>query len=200
MNQQTMSVLEAHAPKIFRLLKIESPTVQTVELLYRASDGSTCAQPRLDAKSLPLNFDPIGGYFADDKDIVYLSELIGGYNPEIGKYVFKKYTDAEELYLFVHELRHVWQKTYHYDKYYATKSFDDNDDSEIDADAFALAFFFSENTTYSHTDLPVISHVILGKSLEDGGKRWDKAVQLSKEYRFNSSIKLSEAKNGILRN
>ena len=91
----------------------------------------------------------------------------------------------EKVFVLSHELRHAWQKKYHKDTYdtYNVSGIDVLSDlSEVDADAFALAFFFSESTPFSSDDIPGLYHEISLRNKYDGGQRLAKAHIIAEEY------------------
>lgn len=95
--------------------------------------------------------------------------------------------EAEKLFEITHELRHVWQKTYHEDLYYKKNAVElevVQDIAEIDADGFALAYVFSDRTPFSYEDFPNMSEEIVLQATVDGGARFKRATEIAEEYGF----------------
>lgn len=104
-----------------------------------------------------------------------------------GSIHFRNKTAAEKLFEITHELRHVWQKTYHEDLYYKKNAVElevVQDIAEIDADGFALAYVFSDKTPFSYEDFPNMSEEIVLQATVDGGARFKRATEIAEEYGF----------------
>lgn len=93
------------------------------------------------------------------------------------------FDDKDIIESMLHEIRHVWQKQYHEDIYYAGSNAISNEEhmddiSEIDADAFALAYTLCV-LGYENEDL---SFDMGYKYMNDGGKRKQRVCEIVEEY------------------
>lgn len=93
-------------------------------------------------------------------------------------------SDAEILITIIHELRHCWQAKYKHDKYFngdnAIGIQHIRDNSEIDADAFAIAYMNSK-TQYDRSTYMLNMNILMAM---DGGSRKERIVELCTEYDF----------------
>lgn len=97
----------------------------------------------------------IAGYIDADNDIIYISRYILWPKDNLSL-AFERLSDAELLFAMLHELRHLWQHKNMPDEYYASTAYGlehQHDATEIDADAFAYAYLFSNKTPYSWVDM-----------------------------------------------
>lgn len=120
------------------------------------------------------------GSFIEKENTIYLAR----YAPvdEIHSLAFD---DTDIIESMLHEVRHVWQKEYHEDIYYAGDNAISNEEhmediSEIDADAFALTYFLFV-LGYENEDL---SFDMGYKYISDGGKRKQRTCEIVEEYGF----------------
>lgn len=115
------------------------------------------------------------GYFDPNTEEIF----VGRYNPQT-KHL---HTDEEMLFTALHELRHVWQKRHHEDIYYdepnavAYETIFDN--SEVDADAFAIAYL-QQRTAFEKK--AYMTENITNYLLLDGGRRIIRTKELKNLY------------------
>lgn len=186
-----------HVKEIVKMLNIDIPTIQSVAYLFVDAAGYTNRVSEFIRSAVPNNVNFIGGYSSEETGIIYLARRVPTFSPSDLQPRFKKLTMAESIYIIAHELRHSWQNMYHKQLYYNynARNFDIIDDiSEIDADAFAIAYVFSNKTNYFAKDFPnQIDEICLQCAL-DGGKRWNQSYKLAKEYGLTELGKIEAAK------
>lgn len=182
------------------LLKINNPNITFVECLFQNELGTGITTLK-SAKQTLHPADLIGGYADEKYDLVIIPLYAPVCNVKTLTSEIKKVSTADSLYAILHELRHVCQKEFDFDKYYAHNAFGFseiiNDPAEIDADAFAIAFMLSQYTKYSFKDFPFSLNELHLQGSLDGGQRWNRAIELAKEYKFDNLEQLEEAKNAI---
>lgn len=103
--------------------------------------------------------------------------LLGSYNPATRK----PFNEAERMLIALHELRHRWQEQYEYEKYYTTNAVGQetiNDISEIDADAFAMAYM-DACTKYQNE---LYMQIMKGYMQLDNGKRAQRKKAIETMY------------------
>ena len=185
---------------IAALLHIELPQFKFYGLIF-TSQGMVQCQFNFDEVLLPPDTEPHGAYYFDDRNLVVISTNI----PKLARkgkgfiYRYEKATIAEMIFTCCHELRHVWQRKYHTEEYYGHNAVGDeviNDIAEVDADAFALAYIFS-NTAYRVNDLPTQLQQVGLQATLDNGKRWKRARQLYKDYGFGDSADIAKLRNQV---
>lgn len=136
-----LSKFEQHIQAIKELLDIEIPEMHVVPHMADYNDNHILLDKKPEDAGVPVECS-VWGYLNDDGSI-----HIGAFHPMTGELN----TDAIILTTIAHELRHVWQKTYEYNTYYKKNAFSGidciNDISEIDADAFAMAYM-KNRTSY----------------------------------------------------
>jgi hypothetical protein len=133
----------------------------------------------------------------DDRDMILIARKFPNVDFETHTLHFKNTTSAEQLFTLAHELRHVWQRKYEPEKYYgknAVKMEVIKDIAEVDADAFAFSFVFSDKTPFTYEDLPSTLEDSVLQATADDGIRWKRVEELSKEYGFDSSEKIRAVK------
>lgn len=186
---------------VANLLQIDLPQFRLYGLVF-TSKGIVQCQYVFDEASLPHNAEPHGAYYFDDLDLIAISTT----HPKLvrrGKkyvYQYEDATFAELIFTCCHELRHVWQKKYHEKEYYGHNAIGSeviNDIAEVDADAFALAYMFSDHTTFNLKDLPAQMQQVGLQADLDNGKRWKRAKQLYKEYGFGSAGEIIKLENQV---
>ena len=122
------------------ILQIELPEINMVP--YIIDDG--------------INIKVVGTCsYTDNNELGYTTEKgavhIGVYDPiKPGHFLH----EAIILATIIHEFRHLWQKKYHNDEYYEHNAVGIaciTDISEVDADAFAMAYM-QKRTSYKESD------------------------------------------------
>ncbi len=190
--------LDTHINNICNILKIDAPNIISVAGIYDTEEGIKVF--RYQVEDTQSTSKPIGGYYLDKENLIYISRTALDINYQTGETQLVELTMAEMLYFIAHELRHVWQKKYHEDTYYkknAVQFETIKDIAEIDADAFALSYVFSNQTSFSGKDLPTTLSEILFFCRIDNGERLNKARLLANEYEFDISNKLDETSNYV---
>ena len=190
---------------IEKILKIESPSIVPVECIFESyvpeyGKDMVLSMHEFHPEELPKDARLHAAYYFDDTNLI----LIGKKYPKVefakSKRTFINLTEAELLYLVAHELRHVWQHKYAHSTYYnhnAVNLENLNDIAEIDADAFAFSYVFSDRTSYGYTDLPAMFDEICLLNIADKGNRWKRMKEISAEYNLDTSPKAEEAKENI---
>ena len=122
------------------------------------------------------------GYYDDENGVIYITR----FNP----YHKEPYSDAQILVIILHELRHCWQSEYKRDEYYngvnAVGMECIKDPSEIDADAFAVAYMEESKTPYERKDYMRNMDVFMAK---DGGRRKKRINELRRHMCYEKQIK-----------
>lgn len=191
--------IEYFINNIADLLKINCPTIQSVGCVYE-SNGQVQVQIEFRKSELPTDAQYYGAYYLDEKDLILVPRRYPEASFEDLTLHFKKVTEAENLFTIAHELRHVWQKKYHENVYYKTNAINMeviNDISEIDADAFAISYIFSNQTPFTYADMPNGLEEICLQATADNGKRWKRSYELVTEYEFKNSEKIEDAKQNV---
>ncbi|OON84764.1 hypothetical protein BXO88_15710 [Oribacterium sp. C9] len=194
---------DKHTKNILDMLNIECPDIESVACTFEAFDSTVgksmvMIQKNFVPDKLPEDAGYSGGYYLDEQDRIFLSQKIPMVSFKTGTSTLSDATHAELVFTMAHELRHVWQRKYEKGKYYsynATGMDVINDPSEIDADAFAMAYFFSDKTPFTGNDLPNTLENIFFQSIADGGKRFRRMKELAEEYSLNYEGKLKEARS-----
>ena len=179
------------------LLGIECPHIQSVACIFETNE-QIMAQREFRRSELPKDAHYHAAYYFDDRNLIILPRKFPVADIETQTLHFKTVKDAENLYSVAHELRHVWQKKYHPDIYYKHNAIGMeviNDIAEIDADAFAIAFIFSDRTSYTEADMPNALGDVCLQAKADGGKRWKRAYEIAEEFGFKNTEKIDAAKN-----
>ncbi len=197
--------IEFYVKDISGILDIPYPDIRFVHFLYRTySDDSgwspIVAQLDSEKEKLPANPSFLGAYYDDTYNTIFISLNHMVYDSKHNQMSFISLTGADCIYILAHELRHVWQFNYEKEKYYSSNAIDMEaiqDESEIDADAFALAYVFSDKTSVSHKDLKANLQQIHLQGTLDNGKRWDKAKDLKTLYGLSGMDKLNDVRDAI---
>jgi len=175
---------EQYIHEISHLLKIESPPIQYVDLLFDCN-GQMMGMHKLIVEDIPKGVGCCAAFYDDTENKILISRKLPLVD-ENGEVSFRNTTPAERTYYVCHELRHVWQDKYNRELYYKEKRASlfevINDLSEIDADAFALAYCFSCKDSLSIEDMSEHFLEISFQATADGGKRWERAREITKEY------------------
>lgn len=168
------------------LLNIELPEIRSFACIFQ-SNGLIQSQIEFKREQLPADASYIGAFYMDDRNLIITSRKHEIVDFRDGSIHFRNKTAAEKLFEITHELRHVWQKTYHEDLYYKKNAVElevVQDIAEIDADGFALAYVFSDRTPFSYEDFPNMSEEIVLQATVDGGARFKRATEIAEEYGF----------------
>lgn len=194
----TTSEMDAISPikEIENLLKIQSPKICSVACIFESNE-QVIVQKEFCEEELPPDAKFYGAYFLDDSNLILLTQKMPEPDFETGQVHYRTISNAEKLYFLSHELRHVWQKKYHADKFYNYNAVGMEvleDSAEIDADAFAIAFLFSDRTPFTEKDVPELAEEICLQATIDNGKRWSNAYKLSEEFGFGKREKIDSLK------
>lgn len=182
------------------ILKVHIPSVRIVDVAFESyitGVGQIYAIPNIDPKLIPGDANFIGGHYSDSTDTLIIAAKFPTWPKPSTTPTFVDSTMPERLFIILHELRHVWQHTYHHNKFYQHNAVGIEciqDEAEIDADAFALAYIFSEQTPFTLDNFPTVLPSIKLQCQLNGGKRWLRALTLANEYGFNIGEKFSAAK------
>lgn len=192
--------VDPYIHKAASILNVHIPNIKLVDVIFECNiDGAqkVCAQIVLDPNTLPSDAAFSGGYYIDDTDTIVVASKYPKRDIISGTLSFVDHNTPELLYTVIHELRHVWQREYFREIFYNHNAIGMEclyDDAEVDADAFALAFIFSECTPFTVTNFPVSIKEIRLQAALDGGRRWAMAKHIAEEYHFIESGKLSAAR------
>lgn len=185
---RSLNKLNPYIEEIAKILRIKLPPFAFCDYLFELNNGKRMGMNIYDPETVPKDSVPLGAFYNEENGTIFLSLRIGHL---VSNRIQADYMSlAEYLYLLVHELRHVWQRQYHYSEFYSYNSHGlENlyDPSEIDADGFAIAYVFSNKTTFDRHDFPFLLDEIAGISSFDQGKRIQQAKKLAKEYSFENN-------------
>lgn len=178
---------------LLRMLKIKCPPVVFMECLYKHyvpeyGEERFFGQDVFDTDKIPADAKHIAGVFLDEEGVIGISKRLPDWNLKDMTQTFCDLTEEEKIFFLVHELRHVWQRTYEAEKYYQynADSYEViNDISEIDSDAFAIAYCFTK-LSYKPESLPHVMREIHLQATLDKGKRWARANELALQYGFEN--------------
>ncbi len=174
--------IKSELNKIYKMLDIKEPLIFIYPIVFDNSihgmggldDGRYMKEAKIKMTDLQCAF------CLPEKNVVCLAyyDILNNAEP---------YPEKHILFLLLHELRHFWQYHHYHSKYYAgTNARGDaviNDNAEVDADAFAMAYYF--HLGYTLKDLP--RHAAIAMS-EDNGKRYKECVERYKKYSPDSKI------------
>ena len=184
---------------IQKILNIELPKIQQIGCIF-ATRNYVDGLPVFCKEKLPEDATLMGGYTLDKDGSIFIGKMVQDNDYDNLQVVYKELTKEERIYILAHELRHAWQKQYHFDTYYQTNAIGDecvSDIAEVDADGFAIAYCFSGQADFSSNDMPYeLNQVALQAELE-GGQRWMKAHEIASELGFTNSDKIDEAKSNV---
>ena len=156
---------EKEIEKIVSFLKLEMPKIYMYPYLFSDEEHGQggCPEKAVEEGTIPIT-SLVGGITYADRNTILL-----GYLDPLTK---KPYDKKQIIVHFLHEIRHIWQFKYHYKQYYSEKNAIGEEEhisdiSEIDADAFSLAYSLTI-LNYENEDIP---QAITREYATDGGKR-----------------------------
>lgn len=179
------------------LLKIKQPEIRYPAIIYNDPDkGAIMSQITYAPEIIPEKATFIGGYSIENEIFVAKNVQISN-----GKSLnFVSLTEAEMLFVTLHELRHCWQRKYHPEVFFKYNTVGYQaifDIAETDADGFAMAYYFSNQTPYTHEDMPHLLNDIFFQATADGGKRLQVTSMIAKEHGFQYKDKVSAAVDAV---
>jgi len=183
--------IKNHILLALKLLKIDCPIIEYPALIFE-SRNQVVVQKKIDKQTVPQDASFYGAYQLNNL------VLVAKYTPTFvnNKIDMVEKNNAELFFFLLHELRHIWQEKYHKDIYGSKNAIGYEvieDIAEIDADAFALSFFFSDKIPYNHNDLPNSLNQIFLHATVDGGKRFERVLEISKEINLECKSQIDEA-------
>lgn len=184
---------------IAKLLVIELPKIESWSCLF-LEDGQIQTQREFRRDELPEDTTYYRSFYFDKRNLIVIARKYLRVDLGNGIRRFRNKASAEQLFDLAHELRHVWQKTYHEDVYYEKNAIQlevIRDKAEIDADAFAFSYVFSDRTPFTWEDFPNLAEEIVLYATLDEGERWSRTAELAGEYGFKTGTKLEDLKNNV---
>lgn len=186
-----------HVPILCDLLGIPSPPIENVCFIFEFGqdfvyNGETIPAGHIGKlygfhpEVIPDIANAFGGYCDPQNNLVTIPSF-SFYYDEFSQLRITPLSTADQLFLLAHELRHFYQLVNH------PECFVNNgtgynvlyDESEIDADGFALAYAFSKNTSLNPNDFQVqLKEVCYQNSLSNGA-RFNRAINLAREYNLD---------------
>lgn len=196
-------LIESVIHNLEKKLKIKVPPIKTCDLIYE-SGNHICGQIHANLKEIPVDAEFMGGVFFDtcensfNKPVVILAEKKIDVSSGTEKIVLLSRLDF--TFNLIHEIRHVWQKTYHKNTYYNAPNaigFEViTDVAEVDADAFSITYL-CENLKLSENELREnFSEFWLQSSL-DGGARIDRISKIAKKSTLKKINKVRESRKNL---
>lgn len=188
--------LHIYIDDVVNLLQIRKFTLSTCACMFQdANTHETSIYPYFLPKidTIADNTETIAGYVDGDSGMIYIARYIR-WAKDYKKPSFNLLSDAEVLFNTLHELRHLWQAENIPEEYYATTAYGldhQHDPTEIDADAFAYAYIFSDKTPYSWSDMSLqkMNHIINTVMSKDYTvRREQRARELATEYTFKNYL------------
>lgn len=184
---------------IQKILNIELPEIQIYDCFFQ-TPNYVGAQTIFNKEGLPADAIVTGGYTLDEDGRVIIGNYVQDNDYDKQEVIYKRLTFEEQIYILAHELRHVWQKQYHYNTYYQVNAVGDecvNDIAEIDADGFAISYCFSDQANFTSNDMPFQLNQIALQAEIEGGHRWAKAYEIASELGFSNPEKIDVAKSNV---
>lgn len=183
---------------IEKILAVTSPTITSVGCIYECyvpgyAEKQIVVQLEFRRHELPVDARFIPAHYLDDRDVIMIAKKMPYIDFDTQNCHFRNVKNAEKLFLIAHELRHVWQKKYAPETYYQKNAVNMEvvqDIAEIDADAFARAYVFSDRTPFNAENMPSLAEEICLTASIDNGKRKARTAELAKEYQLNCVSKL----------
>lgn len=198
-----MASIKPYIADVATILQVEIPAMQYIDILYESNyyNGQYGARLVQGAEErykdkIPSDASFLGAWYDDGEDKIILANFYPERSGTTGEMFYIRKSPPDHLYTLAHELRHVWQKKNHAAEYYQKNAVGMeviNDPAEIDADAFAIAYVFSEQTPFSERDLPTIVSELRVIVAFDKGQRWRKAMELATAYGFGAIGKITIA-------
>ena len=206
--------IDSYIKDIASILKIDVPEIIFVDYLFssfyiknhRFDESHILGINSPYEKEIPDDAHFIGGYYNESNGSIVISNTFQTIDSllEENMVVYKKFGETylvesslqEIVFTIAHELRHLWQKVYEKQKYFENNAINLevlNDPSEIDADAFAIAYMYSDKTSFIRKDFPLHDAEMRLQGMLDKGARWKRAEQLAKEYNFAGTEKIKLA-------
>lgn len=188
--------LHIYIDDVVNLLQIKKITLSTCACMFQDTNTHETSiypyfLPKID--TIADNTETIAGYVDGDSGMIYIARYIR-WAKDNKKPSFELLSEAELLLNTLHELRHLWQAENIPEEYYATTAYGlehQHDSTEIDADAFAYAYIFSDKTPYSWNDMPLqkMNHIINTVISKDyAAYREQRARELATEYNFKNYL------------
>lgn len=190
MEKVIIQTVENHIHDIANILKIKTPEIYLVEYIMK-KNGNIFAQTDPNASDDVLHgiHNMPSGFYSPELNTIYLSKKrIAGFNYIKNMPKLVVLNPKEYLPISAHELRHVWQRKYQNKKYFLKNKNDDpiTDISEIDADAFAIAYCCSDKSPFSHGDFPFFEKELKFVTGLDNDQRKNRANQIAKNFGFKN--------------
>ncbi len=165
------------ADQVNKLLGIKNLNIRIVPYVFNSPTIYAMGYSSAPIKGV-LPDEYCKGSFIEGENTIYLARCAP--IDEVHCIIFD---DTDIIESMLHEIRHVWQKNYHKDIYYAEENAISNDEhmediSEIDADAFAISYAICK-LGFKNED---ISLDMGYKCTIDGGKRLQRVLEIVKEY------------------
>ena len=166
-----------NAAKLLKLDTSKLPDLVMANLIYDSPTIGTCGVADCFVPGVPAD-EYAAGIYIDARDTIAIAKLAPA-----GEGLARKFTDKELIFTMLHEIRHVWQRTFHAGEYYDTKNAIGAishilDPSEVDADAFALWYFFVV-LNFENEDLPM--DVMYMYSIDEGLRK-QRMNAIAEEY------------------
>lgn len=185
-------------------LDITCPRIMPAACIFEAysperGENVVMAQTEFNRNEIPEDAKYSGAYYLDGKDIIVIGRKFPSVDFEKHELTFRNLTNADILFFLTHELRHVWQRKYRPEKYYKKNAVGFeciNDPAEIDADAFALAYVYSDRTPFTYEDMPNTSEETVLFATADEGSRWNRVEEIQEEFNLDCDRKLADLKRG----
>ena len=161
----------SHTGEITRLLKTPPPVIHLVDYIYIVN-GTVFITDLAPAQSgvFPGQY-AFSWYEPENRIAISKNDVLSG----------REFTDTELISLLAHEMRHYWQKAFHYDQYfgYDIQTVDSLDDeAEIDADAFSF-LYVSSRMNCTINDMNIVGRF---NFINDNGMRYKRTETLRQEF------------------
>lgn len=181
-------LVDPYIRKAASLLEVDIPKVTIVNYIYEdtSKNGNNIfATDLFDPTMIPRNANFLGSFYPNNTNEIYFALYVPIKNPPQKDTDFAVCTPQDLFCVALHEIRHVWQKKYHYEEYYRKNAVGlevITDIAEIDADAFAIAFYYSDQTPFTAEQALLSMNNILLQAKIDGKKRITRSKELEEEY------------------
>lgn len=179
------------------LLELDVPDITVLPCIYFDRSTNYIVPSDQLWADIPQDFIGVCAFENDQSGAIFVAEYVldEDFDPDPAqrsRRYYARFSEAELLKTCLHELRHLWQVTWHSDEFSRKDGSDETaltDIAEIDADAFALAYLLSDRTPYTLEDIPVLIKYISREAQEfpDAFQaRRELAEQLANHYGFTN--------------
>ncbi len=194
--------LDPYAARISSILQINKPEIRFAPFVLHIVEQpgqSIFIEDEFLARLLVQTgkCNPGTGVFVEAVNTIVVAEYGIEVSSATGEMMITALADADCVATIAHEMMHMWQATYHPEKYRQLREaglWYVIDPLEIDADAFAIAFCL-QATDLTCEDLAFSIRELKRMEDYDNMARWDRAEEYALKYGFDSVNNIKKARN-----